>query len=72
MGVVMGVMVIFMVVGSLGFGHHHWMTGGHGAEGHSEVTAGKEQVKDEPCEDCSVKARDELKNGVIPAEGASE
>lgn len=60
MGVVMGIMIVFMVVGFLGFGHHQGMMGEHGKEGHKNETVIHDQDKEVPCQDCPVV--DEKKN----------
>ena len=52
MGVVMGVMIIAMVVGFLGFGHHHSLMGGHEKEGNKTETVVHDQDKEAPCPDC--------------------
>ncbi len=61
MGIVMGVMAVFMVVGFLGFGHHLGMTGGHGKEGHKNEAIIQDRDKEAPFQDCPV--TDERKNG---------
>ena len=60
MGVVMGVMVVLMVVGFLGFGRHQGMMGEHGKEGHKNEAVIHVQDKEAPCQDCPVP--DEKKN----------
>ncbi|MBI5588117.1 MAG: hypothetical protein HY889_07105 [Deltaproteobacteria bacterium] len=52
MGVVMGVMIIIMAVGFLGFGHHHNMMGGHGKEEQKNESTIHDHNKEAPCPDC--------------------
>lgn len=57
MSVVMGVMVVLMIVGFLGFGHHHGMMGGHD--------------KEAPRPDCPVESNPEREDGNDPQDGQS-
>lgn len=52
MSVVMGVMVVLMVVGFLGFGHHHGMMGGHDKENQKKESVMRDYDRGSPCSEC--------------------
>lgn len=71
MSVVMGVMVVLMIVGFLGFGHHHGMMGGHDKEDHKEESVIHDHNKEAPCPDCPVESNPKRENGNDPQDGQS-
>lgn len=48
MGIMMGIMMVLMVAGFLGRGHHDRMMGGYEKETQKEVTVVKEQAEGSP------------------------
>ena len=61
MSTTMAIMMVLMLVGFLGFGHHHGMTGGHDKEDHKEESVIQDDHgKETPCPDCPVEPE---KNG---------
>jgi len=67
MGVIMGVMMVIMVAGFIGHGHHGLMMGGYEGDGQKEEVILKEQAKEPPCIDCSAGTGSEKAEGLRPA-----
>lgn len=63
MSVVMGVMIVLMVVGFLGLGHHHGMMGGHDKEETKKESVILDPHQEAPCTDCP--AGSELGNLIL-------
>ncbi len=64
MSTVMVVMIIVMVVGFLGFGHHRGMMGGHDKEKQKEESVVHEHTGKASCPDCPVEPELEKGDGI--------
>ncbi len=56
MSAVMGVMVVLMIVGFLGFGHNHGKMGGHDKGDQKGEAVLHEQDQKHPCLDCPIES----------------